>query len=426
MTTSAPTPRAITADVSYADLYERWERGNWSAMAIDFTQDRIDWHERMTEEQRRAALWFFTLFFHGEDAVTDGLSPYIDAAPLEEQKYFITTQQVDEARHSVFFKRFVEEVVGLGDGTMAGGMSATESLLTWGHHRVFGYLDEMADRLRRDRSLPQLARAITLYHIIIEGTLAQPGQHYMETWLERLDVLPGFREGIRNVSLDEQRHIAFGVKLLADCHAQDRAMTERAVLDVITDVGPYTSFVAAPPGWDMRYYECFGASYDELSLDGQRALELRLRAIGFDLDAMRSPLPMDLPIEERSRRGRILAQANLWGPQRPASRDPEAVAVMFDSIRRSANPGLVAPGTTIVWDFSDFGPWHVRLDNGATSAAPGAPADADLRLRIAYDDWADLFAGRADGRRLLLQRRQRPRGDLRLFLRMPRVFGASG
>lgn len=426
MATSASTPKTLTADISYADLYERWERGNWSATEIDFTRDRIDWHERMTEEQRRAALWFFTLFFHGEDAVTDGLSPYIDAAPLEEQKYFITTQQVDEARHSVFFKRFVEEVVGLGDGTMAGGMRATERLLTWGHHKVFGYLDEMADRLRRDRSLPQLARAITLYHIIIEGTLAQPGQHYMETWLERLDVLPGFREGIRNVSLDEQRHIAFGVKFLADCHARDREMTERAVLEVITDVGPFTSFVAAPPGWDMRYYDCFGASYDELSLDGQRALELRLRAIGFDLDAMTSPLPMDVPIEERSRRGRILAQANLWGPERPAGRDAEAVAVMFDSIRRSANPELVSPGTTIVWDFSDFEPWHVRLGDGGASAAPGAPADADLRLRISYDDWADLFAGRADGRRLLLQRRLRPRGDLRLFLRMPRLFGPSG
>ena len=52
---------------------------------------------------------------------------YIDAAPLEEQKYFIATQQVDEARHAVFFKRFMDEVVGLGDGTMAGGMAATDA-----------------------------------------------------------------------------------------------------------------------------------------------------------------------------------------------------------------------------------------------------------------------------------------------------------
>ena len=126
MATATPANRSAAADVDYADLYRRWELGNWSATEIDFTQDRIDWHEKLTDEQRRAALWFYNLFFHGEDAVTDGLSPYLDAAPLEEQKYFIATQQVDEARHAVFFKRFMEEVVGLGDGTMAGGMAATE------------------------------------------------------------------------------------------------------------------------------------------------------------------------------------------------------------------------------------------------------------------------------------------------------------
>ena len=49
--------------------------------------------------------------------MADGLSPYIDAAPLEEQKYFLATQQVDEARHAVFFKRFMEEVVGIGGST---------------------------------------------------------------------------------------------------------------------------------------------------------------------------------------------------------------------------------------------------------------------------------------------------------------------
>ena len=43
--------------------------------------------------------------------MADNLSPFIDAAPREEQKYFLTTQQVDEARHAIFFKRFMHEVV---------------------------------------------------------------------------------------------------------------------------------------------------------------------------------------------------------------------------------------------------------------------------------------------------------------------------
>ena len=42
----------------------------------------------------------------------------------------------------------------------------------------------------------------------------------IERYLEEFDVLPGFREGMRNVALDEQRHIGFGVKLLADLYAR--------------------------------------------------------------------------------------------------------------------------------------------------------------------------------------------------------------
>ena len=425
MATSTSDHRPPTADVSYTDLYRRWELGNWSATEIDFTQDKVDWQERLTEEQRRAALWFYNLFFHGEDAVTDGLSPYIDAAPLEEQKYFITTQQVDEARHSVFFKRFMDEVVGLGDGTMAGGMAATEGLLTWGHRKVFGYLDEMCDRLRRDRSPRQLAAAVTLYHIIIEGTLAQPGQHFMESWIEELDILPGFREGIRNVALDEQRHIAFGVKLLADLYAENPRETQDAIVETIREVGPYTSAIAMPPGWDETYYTAFGFTYDELGIEGTRSLEFRLKAIGLDIESIpRFPIAMDLPLEERSRRGRVLLEANLMGPDRPAVRDPAAIATMFDILRRSAEPGAVKPGTVIQWDFTDHEPWHLTLSNGSTAAERGPAPRPDLRLAMAFDDWADVFAGRADARRLLLRRRMRPSGDLRLLLKFPRLFPA--
>src|SRR3954471_14396504 len=213
MTVTVTVPSS-TEQISYADLYARWEKGNWCATEIDFSQDRIDWHERLSEDQRRGALWLFSLFFHGEDSVADNLSPYIDAAPTEEQKYFLTTQQVDEARHAVFFKRFMHEVVDRGDGTLGGSLTATTDQLNWGHRNVFGRLDQMADELRKDRSALQLAKAVTLYHIVIEASLAQSGQHIMERVVEEHDVLPGFREGVRNVALDEQRHIAFGVRLL--------------------------------------------------------------------------------------------------------------------------------------------------------------------------------------------------------------------
>src|SRR5215204_6051132 len=144
---------SIAADpISYDDLYQRWERGNWRASEIDFAEDRRQWNEDFSDLQRRAALWNYSLFFWGEDAVADNLSPFIDAAPREEQKYFLATQQVDEARHAVFFKRFMREVAGLGDGTVAGGLDAIRPQLTWGFVKTFELLDKHVDELRRDRS----------------------------------------------------------------------------------------------------------------------------------------------------------------------------------------------------------------------------------------------------------------------------------
>ena len=78
----------------------------------------------------------------------------------------------------------------------------------------------MADELRADHSRAKLAAAVTLYHIVIEGTLAQPGQHLICSYLEERDLLPAFREGMENIPADEQRHIGFGVKLLADLQAR--------------------------------------------------------------------------------------------------------------------------------------------------------------------------------------------------------------
>src|SRR2546428_10169056 len=122
--------------ITYQDLYKRWENGNWKSTELDFTQDYKDWHQTFGDLERRAALWNYSMFFHGEDSVTDTLSPYIDAAPREEQKYFLATQQVDEARHAVFFGRFMREVQENGE-SIAGSLSATEPELTWGLRKVF-------------------------------------------------------------------------------------------------------------------------------------------------------------------------------------------------------------------------------------------------------------------------------------------------
>src|SRR5438045_3798381 len=200
MATVTPTSPATVPElgslptdaISYSDLYARWERGNWRATELDFSEDARQWREDFTEFERQAALWNYCLFFWGEDAVADNLSPYIDAAPLEEQKYFLAAQQVDEARHAVFFDRFMREVLEYDSATIGDSLARTQAELTWGFRELFALLDRTAQELRRDRSKPMLAAAVTLYHLVVEATVAQTGQHFIADYLERDNLMPGF------------------------------------------------------------------------------------------------------------------------------------------------------------------------------------------------------------------------------------------
>jgi Ribonucleotide reductase, small chain/SCP-2 sterol transfer family len=407
---------AAGAQIGYDDLYARWERGQWRATELDFTEDRRQWDEAFTAHERRAALWNYAMFFHGEDAVADDLAPFIAAAPREEQKYFLATQQADEARHAVFFKRFMHEVVGAGDGTVAGGLAAVEPELTWGFRRTFALLDEVTGRLRRDRSRTALARAVTMYHIVVEALLAQPGQHFISDYLQRRDVLPAFREGMRHVALDEQRHIGFGVKLLHDL-AQEDSDVPAAVADLLREVTPYSLAVFIPPGWDRSYTECFGFTLEEIYAEGARSLDAKLRAAGLALETLPGPqiLPLELSAEQRAERGLAMLRAGFIGPANGAPpRDPQAMGVLFDAMRRAVDHRSAPDGPFVVqWEFADAEPWHVRVDNGATAAAPGRADRVDVELRCRYGDWVDIVAGRLDPRRALATGRLRPRGTPR-------------
>jgi hypothetical protein len=412
--------------ISYSDLYERWERGNWRASEIDFSADKRHWEEDFSELERRAALWNYSLFFWGEDAVADNLSPFIDAAPREEQKYFLATQQVDEARHAIFFKRFMHEVAGLGDGTAAGGLDAIRPQLTWGFVRTFEMLDKHVDELRRDRSRTKLAQAVTMYHILVEATLAQPGQHFIEDYLTQRDVMPGFRGGMRNVALDEQRHIGFGVKLLRDLAKEDPEVP-LAVADLLREVLPYTAAVFVPPNWDRRYSECFGFTIEQIFEEGARSFESKLRAAGLAIDTLPGPVayPYDLAPEERARRMIAMLQAGLMGEGNgPPPRDPATMELLFDMLRRGVDPRVTLPAPlTLQWDFPDAEPWHLRVDNGDSAARAGFAEAPDVTYKVRYDDFVDVFAGRLDPRRAVLTGKLRPRGSVKALWVSRRLFG---
>jgi ribonucleotide reductase beta subunit family protein with ferritin-like domain len=415
--------RSMAGQITYDDLYRRWEEGNWKATELDFSEDRVGW-ESLNEIQRKSALWIYSMFFYGEDAVADGLSPYIEAAPKEEQKYFLATQQVDEARHAVFFHRFFKEVIGV-EGSIADGLDFTRSHLGWGYRNVFGRLERMVTELQTDRSLPKFAQAITLYHMVIEATMAQPGQHFIEDFFAKAGTMPGFSAGMEKVSRDEQRHIGFGVKVLSELFAESDECKEAAA-ELLREVLPWVTGVFVPPGWDERYTTEYGFTLEQIYAFGMKSVEMKWKATGYPLSEMPPgiyPFDPDMPHDERARRQIALLRAGVMGePNGKPEVSPEIEAILFDLIARSAHTDAVDRPVTIQWRFEDAEPYHLRIDNGSTSAAPGLADKPDVTLRSTWADWIDVSVRGQDARRAMLRRKLKPRGSLRQLARMPKIF----
>jgi 1,2-phenylacetyl-CoA epoxidase catalytic subunit len=415
--------QSIAQQITYDDLYRRWEEGNWKATELDFSEDRKGW-ESLNEIQRKSALWIYSMFFYGEDAVADGLSPYIEAAPKEEQKYFLATQQVDEARHAVFFHRFFKEVIGV-EGSIADGLDFTQAQLGWGYRNVFGRLERMVEELQTDRSLPKFAQAITLYHMVIEATMAQPGQHFIEDFFAKAGTMPGFSAGMEKVSRDEQRHIGFGVKVLSELFAESDEC-KAAASELLREVLPYVTGVFVPPGWDERYTTEYGFTLEQIYAFGMRSVEMKWKATGYPLQEMPPgvyPFDPEMPHEERAQRQIKLLRAGVLGePNGRPEANPEVESILFDVIARSAHTDAVDRPVTIQWRFEDAEPWHVRIDNGSTSSAPGLADNPDVTLRTTWADWIDISIRGQDARRAMLRRKLKPRGSLRQLARMPKIF----
>jgi ribonucleotide reductase beta subunit family protein with ferritin-like domain len=416
----------LTSRITYTDLYRRWEQNNWSAMDLDFSRDKEGW-DGLSEIQRKSALWIYSMFFFGEDSVTDNLSPYIDAAPLEEQKYFLATQQVDEARHAIFFHRFFSEVIGAGDD-IAATLAFTEQHLGWGYRQVFNRLDRMAEELRRDRSLPMFAQAITLYHLVVEAAMAQPGQHFIEDFFVREGTMPGFSAGMEHVSRDEQRHIGFGVKVLSELLAESDEC-KAAVDELLTEVMPWLSSVFIPPNWDREYTRCYGFELEEIAAWGFKAVEMKWKAIGYPMQEMPpgvAPIDFELDPVERATNVIKMAQAGVIGePGQDPDSSAETQRLYFDSVGRAVDPSAVnGHGPfTVQWRFSDAAPWHLVVANGSTRAEPGEAATADVTVEASWRDFIEVSKGAMAPPLALLQRRLKLRGGPRNLFTFARLFG---
>jgi ribonucleoside-diphosphate reductase beta chain len=269
--------------LSYAKLYELWERQQWATQDLDFTRDREDWHERFDEEERFQRMYGLSAFFVGEQRVAAELGPMMRAAPDEDMRIFLCTQIADEARHVAFFDRFYSEVGVLGSEGLEDRLAETSRHL----NPEFGVLFDELLRRRVDRlaqepeDLETLVEAVTIYHMVVEGMLALTGQHFIIDYNERMGTLPGFVKGFTLVARDEHRHVAFGARFLRDMARRDPRHTD-AIQRTLAEVAPVADGVLRPKWFDGSDDEpmLFGVSVAETRAFALKALERRMKVIG--------------------------------------------------------------------------------------------------------------------------------------------------
>jgi ribonucleoside-diphosphate reductase beta chain len=270
--------------LDYGELYELWERQQWLTQDLDFTEDRIDWHERISADERYTRMYGLSAFFIGEQRVTDELGPIMRAAPSEDMRIFLSTQIADEARHVRFFNRFYDEVGVLeGPDDLAERLARVQRNLNPEFAELFdGMLKSLVDRLAAEpEDLATLVEAITLYHMVIEGVLALTGQHFIIGYNTVQGTLPGFVEGFENVARDEHRHVAFGAKFLTDMASAD-SRYRRAIQRTLVESLPVAEGVLRPPfaPEDDDDFELFGVSMRETQAFAAQCLTRRLKVIG--------------------------------------------------------------------------------------------------------------------------------------------------
>jgi ribonucleoside-diphosphate reductase beta chain len=267
--------------LGYTDLYRLWERQQWRTQDLDFSQDRIDWHERIPEDERFQRMYGLSSFFIGEQKVAEELGPMMRAAPTEEMRIFLCTQIADEARHVAFFNRFYDEVGVLEADNLQDRLAETGEHVNPEFHVLF---DEMlkgrVDRLAREPDdLETLVEAITLYHMIIEGMLALTGQHMIIEYNEEQGTLPAFVEGFNNVARDEHRHVAFGSRFLREMATEDDRYRE-AIQRTLVECGPAADGVLEPRWVREQGIQPLGYTIEETRAFAMKALERRLKVIG--------------------------------------------------------------------------------------------------------------------------------------------------
>ena len=263
-------------------LYEDWEDAHWSAREVDLGRDPADW-AALEDSERDLLYWVLSSLMVAEERISTQFCGLVLAQDDEEEGSYLSTQLVDEVRHMQFYARFRSEVIA-DPAAIGAHVARAREVLGVPFRKVFDEaLVDAHDLLRRE---PRNRRAkvdfVTIYHMVIEGTLGLTASHFLIDFLSERGQLPGFVAGYSRIAADEQRHIAYGTWYLREAVGEEPELAE-VVRERVLGLLPAVAESISPPSegaWDL-----LGVENGELARFGLDALTRRLDLIGAPLES---------------------------------------------------------------------------------------------------------------------------------------------
>jgi ribonucleoside-diphosphate reductase beta chain len=216
-----PLP-ATEAQSPYFQLFTKAKRLHWDPAAIDLSRDRDDWamirRDHAASQYDEQLMRMCSLFYQGEESVTKTLAPLLSAVPRAglglDKELHLAAQLYEEAKHFDFFQRYFREVFAIDGEETAQWMTGSPQAV------LVDDLDAVTDQLRRlddpEALRAGFVEAVTHYMGVVEAMLARTGYLGVSDALGARGWLPGLQEGFRLIRRDEGRHVAFGIRVIAE------------------------------------------------------------------------------------------------------------------------------------------------------------------------------------------------------------------
>jgi ribonucleoside-diphosphate reductase beta chain len=266
-------------------LYRHWEDGQWSPYAIDLGADREQW-QGLGGDDRGLIFWVLSSLMVAEERITTKFSGLVGAYGSEEEATFLATQQVDEARHMQFYARFQDEVVA-DPAAIATHVERAREQISPAFRAIFdvALVEAHETLVANPGNSAAKVRFVTLYHLILEGTLGLTSFNFVTGYLEQEGLLPGFVSGYSKIHHDEQRHIGYGTWYLRQAIAENPALADD-LRSTLRDLLPAVAESLTPPDREGTDWDALGASSEEIRDFAIGGLERRLKIIGVPLSTL--------------------------------------------------------------------------------------------------------------------------------------------